>query len=164
MSRCGAGLCGGIIRKHRQTALRLLWWVYLALLFLLVVVKFQGSFAALAQRIRLYQTEGFVNYNLIPLRSVRVQVAHLPERWALMNLAGNLLPFLPFGALLPAAYWSFRSLGRVLAAGFLSVLVLECFQLVTKLGSFDVDDILLNLIGIALGYSMLLMLRRLSPH
>jgi glycopeptide antibiotics resistance protein len=29
---------------------------------------------------------------------------------------------------------------------------IEVFQYITKTGSFDVDDIILNMIGIALGY------------
>lgn len=35
---------------------------------------------------------------------------------------------------------------------FWSELLVECFQLVTRVGSFDVDDMLLNTLGGVIGY------------
>ena len=67
------------------------------------------------------------------------------------NLLGNVLIFLPFGFFMPMAseYKSF--LGTTVYSLSLS-LVIEITQLFMKVGSFDVDDLLLNTIGGMLGY------------
>ena len=67
--------------------------------------------------------------------------------WALKNLLGNLLPFIPFGFLLPIAYPRIKAL-----VGMFAVLFIEIFQYMTRLGSFDIDDIILNMVGVLSGY------------
>lgn len=81
----------------------------------------------------------------------------------LINLVGNVVVFMPFGFLVPVMYREqrkdvvyrghyFRSMLFVLLLGFLFSLVIEFIQLVTKVGCFDVDDLLLNTSGVLLGY------------
>jgi len=91
-------------------------------------------------------------YNIVPLDTIRRYVTldgTLVHAWPI-NLLGNIGVFVPFGFLIPLAtgwrWW------RSLSAFVLGVLVLEMLQLVTKRGSFDVDDVLLNAIGFAIGY------------
>lgn len=141
------------MRKQGKT-LTILWWVYIALLFIFVVVKFKGSFYELSDRINSYSTQGSINYNLIPFRSMSVQIERITQWWALKNLLGNIIPFIPFGFLLPITYKKFSSAIKVLSTGFVSILLIEIFQFFTKLGNFDVDDIILNMIGIVCGYLM----------
>ena len=64
--------------------------------------------------------------------------------WALKNLLGNLLPFIPFGFLLPIAYPRIKAFFKVFLVGMFAVLFIEIFQYMTRLGSFDIDDIILN--------------------
>lgn len=137
-----------------------LWWVYIALLFIFVVVKFKGSFHELSDRINAYSMPGFINYNLIPFRSISIQIEHITQWWALKNLLGNIIPFIPFGFLLPLAYKKSNSMIKVLSIGSVSVLLIEIFQFFTKLGSFDIDDIMLNIIGIICGYLTFLVIHR----
>ena len=148
------------MKKQVQKAIIILWWVYIALLFILVVVKFKGSFYELADRIKTYSMPGSINYNLIPFRSVSTQMKHITQWWALKNLLGNIIPFIPFGFLLPLAYKKCNSMIKVLSVGLASILLIELFQFFTKLGSFDIDDIILNIIGIFCGYLMFLGLNR----
>lgn len=68
--------------------------------------------------------------------------------WALKNLLGNLLPFIPFGFLLPIAYPRIKAF----LVGMFAVLFIEIFQYMTRLGSFDIDDIILNMVGVLSGY------------
>lgn len=142
---------------------RCLWRIYILFLFVFVVIKFNGSVEGLKERIEMYSQPGYRNYNLIPLRTIRMQLHYVRADWARLNLLGNVLAFLPFGFLLPLAYdGKVNSLGRVLGIGFVSVLAIELFQLFTKLGSLDIDDILLNLLGILGGYGLLCLLQRRS--
>lgn len=67
--------------------------------------------------------------------------------------AGNLLAFMPFGALLPMNFP--RGCGRfwrALPLFILGITGMETLQLITRLGCFDVMDIIINTIGFSLGY------------
>ena len=66
------------------------------------------------------------------------------------NLFGNVI-FMPFGFFMPMAS-KYRSLFSTVFYSFGLSLCVETFQLVTKVGSFDVDDLLLNTIGGLAGY------------
>ena len=78
----------------------------------------------------------------------------LGMRYVIINLLGNILAFVPFGYLLPKIVT--RKLGvfyTVLFTLEFSVFV-ELIQLVTRTGSFDVDDLILNTIGGLVGYTL----------
>ena len=99
------------------------------------------------------------NLNLIPLRSITVylyllirqpNVNLLPYAW--INFLGNLLLFLPLGFLLPCLSRRVRSWFRMQLTAFCLLLVVETLQLFTLLGSFDVDDMILNTMGVIIGY------------
>ena len=149
------------MRKQGKT-LTILWWVYIALLFVFVVVKFKGSFYELSDRINSFSMQGSINYNLIPFRSMSVQIERITQWWALKNLLGNIIPFIPFGFLLPITYKKFSSAIKVLSMGFVSILLIEIFQFFTKLGNFDVNDIILNMIGIVCGYLIFWVINQVS--
>lgn len=67
------------------------------------------------------------------------------------NLLGNVLVFVPFGFFMPLAS-RYRSFLVTAFDGFALSLCVETFQILTKVGSFDVDDLLLNTLGGILGY------------
>ena len=69
-----------------------------------------------------------------------------------LNVMGNVCVFVPFGAFLPALFAKCQKLVLVLLFSLEFSLAVELVQLVTKVGSFDVDDLLLNTIGGMLGY------------
>ena len=69
-----------------------------------------------------------------------------------LNLFGNILIFIPFAAILPVLFRGMRKAYRTIGLGILVSLWIEMLQLVTRVGSFDVDDILLNAVGCAAGY------------
>lgn len=113
---------------------------------------------------RPYTQQMFLQLNLAPLRTIRLYLRLLGSarffRLAVINLVGNVVMFLPLGALLPAVFSRLRRFCRTLAAGLLAVLAVELLQLFTLLGSCDIDDLILNLVGIALGYGLWRLLRK----
>ena len=83
--------------------------------------------------------------------------------WAcFMNIAGNVIAFMPCGYLIPAMFEGRRSFADAVFIGFMVSFIIECTQLVFKVGSFDVDDLLLNTIGAALGYIIWLAVHRFA--
>ncbi|RYZ23389.1 MAG: VanZ family protein [Chitinophagaceae bacterium] len=69
-----------------------------------------------------------------------------------LNIGGNLLGFMPLGALLPLCWARFRRLVPTVGAGLLLSGAIETFQLFSTAGDCDVDDLLLNGAGTALGF------------
>ena len=68
------------------------------------------------------------------------------------NIAGNIICFLPFGSILPVLNRRNASVFRIALFSFEFSFLLECAQLISKVGSFDVDDIVLNTAGGILGF------------
>ena len=76
--------------------------------------------------------------------------------WSVVNLLGNIFIFVPLGFFEPMASYR-RSFSGTVLDGFFVSLMVEVFQLIFKVGRFDVDDLLLNTIGVALGYMVFVM-------
>lgn len=73
---------------------------------------------------------------------------------AAINILGNIAMFVPFGAFLPAMWPKLQRAWKAIPAGLLTILLVETCQLFTLRGSWDVDDVLLNMIGISAGYAL----------
>ena len=125
------------------------WVCFIAYLLLLGYVLFYGSWfgredhAEYRYNLTLFQEIG--RYYGVGVRS---------GSWNLFlwNVVGNILVFVPFGMFLPRL---FRRCKNILFVTLLSLelsLIVEVIQLVSRVGSFDVDDLLLNTIGGMLGY------------
>ena len=102
--------------------------------------------------------------NLVPFRTIVPEFTALfADRGnhliAMVNLLGNILPFMPIGVLAPLIVRSV-SWRKALALGFFTGLTCEVLEVVFRVGIFDVDDILLNAIGVLLGYGVWAMFHR----
>ncbi len=96
-----------------------------------------------------------LRYNLILFTEIKRFWVYRKQLglWAcFMNIAGNVIAFIPCGYLIPAILERRRSFADAVYIGFLVSFIIECTQLVFRVGSFDVDDLLLNTIGAAIGY------------
>ena len=76
------------------------------------------------------------------------------KRHAVINLVGNVIMFVPLGALTAAIWERFRPLWRCLLWGGLMIVCVELIQLFALVGSCDFDDLLLNEVGIGMGYGL----------
>lgn len=103
------------------------------------------------------------SYNLVPFRTIWLYLSPgtpVSLQARLINLLGNVAVFMPVGFLLPVVLRSCRRL-LGLALWFLPfILLMETLQLVLRVGSFDVDDVLLNLLGVWAGALALRVLLR----
>lgn len=96
--------------------------------------------------------------NLIPFATAADFLRLLAEgqnmHHAVINLAGNVVMFVPLGVLLPLCSASLRRFGRCMAVCAACIVCVELMQLITRLGVCDIDDLILNLIGAAAGYGI----------
>ena len=73
-------------------------------------------------------------------------------RHCIINLAGNVFLFIPIGYFLPR-FWPFlRNFFSFLLTCTMAITLVELLQLVTLRGSLDIDDLILNLGGMLVGY------------
>ena len=75
-------------------------------------------------------------------------------RHAVVNLGGNVIMFVPLGFLVPCIWDRMGKFGWHCLAMVLTIVAVELLQLATGLGSCDVDDLMLNLIGTAMGFGL----------
>lgn len=101
---------------------------------------------------------GPLQYNIEPFRTIKLYVDlenGVSFTARLINLLGNVAVFIPFGLLLPLLN---RKLGSIIALTLCMapcILLLEALQMLLRLGSFDIDDLMLNLLGVWTGYIVL---------
>ena len=68
------------------------------------------------------------------------------------QIIGNTFMMFPLGVFLPCFWKKQKKFGVFVLTCFLSILCVEILQVLTLLGSFDVDDLILNLIGCSIGF------------
>ena len=101
------------------------------------------------------QVERGYRYNLMPFVEIRRFWKYrdqLGNFAVFSNIFGNVIGFLPWGFILPIIFRRMDRAFLIFLSGFLLSLIVEVIQLISKVGCFDVDDILLNTIGGVLGY------------
>lgn len=98
------------------------------------------------------------NLNLLPGDTIRrfLAVWNTPvyHRAAIVNLIGNVIMFIPLGFCLPWAHEGLRRFWKTLLLSAGIIVLVEIVQLATLLGHCDVDDLILNLIGVTAGYGL----------
>ncbi|HWI48401.1 MAG TPA: VanZ family protein [Rummeliibacillus sp.] len=86
-------------------------------------------------------------FMLVP-EAVPLQFPKLTFSW--LYELGNIVAFIPFGILIPLLYrLSFR---KFISLFVLTILILETLQSLTHLGTFDIDDVISNTLGAAIGF------------
>lgn len=140
-----------------------LFFIYIVMVLNFIVIKFNGNIYAVIHTIEMNMSwramdEGS-GINLVPFRTIGAYVSDLSFGVAFINIMGNIIPFIPMGFLLPMAFSSQRKIMKTMITCFLIILSIEVIQLMSFLGSFDVDDIILNLISCLIGYLLFLMFK-----
>lgn len=103
------------------------------------------------------------HYNLVLFKEIRrfIDNRHSLGFWAVVyNIAGNVVGFMPFGFYLPMLFKRIQGAFPVFLFSLLLSLVVETTQIVCKVGSFDVDDLLLNTLGGLAGYLVFWLVRK----
>jgi glycopeptide antibiotics resistance protein len=100
-----------------------------------------------------------VDHNFVPFETIAIWVANADSGFWIRQMVGNLLLLLPVGLLGPVALPWLDRWWRVLLAAFSLSLAIELAQLWIPDRAADVDDLLLNVVGAALGYAILSVVR-----
>lgn len=94
-------------------------------------------------------------YNLHPFQEIERFIIYRDQisGWSVfLNLYGNIIAFVPFGMLLRWARNKNTTFWQALLYSLMFTLAIEISQYITKLGVFDIDDIIMNTLGGIIGY------------
>ncbi|WP_248912431.1 VanZ family protein [Paenibacillus antarcticus] len=140
-----------IRKERRQYILGVLIIVYSACLLYWMFIGFG----------RTRHANGPLVYNVIPFETIGIFIRSIHQAsnvaW-IINLFGNIGVFIPFGLILPILFKRLRSYWRLMVYFFLIVTVLELSQMLLRAGSCDIDDVILNVTGVCIGYGILRLL------
>ena len=108
-------------------------------------------------------------YNLVPFLEIRRYMRNVETIGVYrvcINLIGNVAAFLPFGFILPGL-WPDGEKKHPLTMFFVAASFsasVEILQLVTRVGSCDVDDVILNTCGAMIGYLFYQVIRQMRIY
>ena len=99
-----------------------------------------------------------LKFNLVPFHTIHLfwdaLRSHTYRTAAVINLLGNILMFIPLGFLLPRVFPRLGRLRKTLLATAGIIVAVEVLQLLTLVGTCDIDDLILNILGAAIGYGI----------
>lgn len=69
----------------------------------------------------------------------------------IINIFGNILIFVPFG-FLGIVFPKLNQFWSLILDFLFAIIIVESLQYFTRLGVFDIDDVILNTVGVAIGF------------
>ena len=107
------------------------------------------------------------HYNLQPFREISRFLTYretIGFRGFVINLFGNIVVFMPWGFMVPVIRKKAYKFWYTAVSTFLLSLCIETIQLVTRVGSFDVDDLILNTLGGIAGFIVYFIVNTVRRH
>ena len=130
----------------------------LILVYICLVVVARFTFFPFSKVDGVIQPLVFDAARALPPRINLIPFVHLLDydvkREAILNVVGNTTMFLPLGIVWPVCFRQLNIPGKALAAGAGVSLTIELLQLPFFDRVSDVDDLILNTLGFALGYGL----------
>ncbi len=106
-----------------------------------------------------YQTI-YRNKNLVPFRTINQYLHEINDWYAFKNIIGNIVIFLPTGYILCYKKKSFITSMKIAA---IVIIAIELIQLFSLKGMCDIDDLILNLLGVSIGYTLRFAIEKIVP-
>ncbi|MDF9824279.1 glycopeptide antibiotics resistance protein [Breznakia sp. PF5-3] len=142
------------MKKVTNQPMKILFMIYMLFLFLFVIIKIDNGLRGI-NLFNIFDPNISLRVNLVPFETIQANFSAIQYGFygnAFFNLVGNTIAFLPLGFFLGYLYkYSFI---KTALLSFLISSSFEVFQLLTNLGRFDIDDIILNVGSIIIGYLM----------
>ncbi|MBS4203543.1 VanZ family protein [Lederbergia citrea] len=131
---------------------------FILYLFALMIILFLGSRGFQLSDLSMLE---YIRYssNFVPFKTINTYFNAIFDGSMNMdipikNLGGNFILFLPMGIYLPFFIKKINNVS-IFSISMITVLfVIEVLQLVTRRGSFDIDDLILNMLGALIGYGI----------
>ena len=145
-------------RSKGQVLLRMAFVAYVVWMLWLLFGQRLGT--------EIYSQELARSMNLQPFATIKHFLALLESdnpglvTHAKINLAGNVVMFIPLGFCLPRIFPKLRGFFKTFFFCFCLIVAVELLQYYSLLGTCDIDDLILNMVGITGGYAF----SRIKPY
>jgi glycopeptide antibiotics resistance protein len=105
------------------------------------------------------------NVNLIPFKTIIGYLTNPPNtKIAMTNIIGNILAFMPLGFLTPVIFKRLQLWFKVCILSFGVSMMIEITQILLRVGSADIDDLILNTLGGLIGYFLFIFSKIISAR
>lgn len=124
----------------------------------LVILLFLGSRSLLWSDLSLMEYVKSSS-NFLPFKTISTYITamfdgSMNRDIPIKNLFGNFILFLPMGIYLPYFAKRINKVRTFTFSMMILLLVIEVIQVVTRLGSLDIDDFILNMVGALIGFAI----------
>ena len=135
--------------------------LYLGILFIVIVLKFPTGLVSNTIKGWMKGAEvARLTPQLIPFKTIipYIQQARAITDWFVKNLACNIIMFMTYGFLYPFVMEKSiqKNCRRTILSAFILSVCIEIFQYISAFGHCDIDDVILNTVGAAIGYGLYL--------
>ena len=131
---------------------------FVVYIFAIVVLLFLGTRGSLGSDLTMIE---YIknSSNFVPFKTINTYIRALLDGSMnidipIKNLFGNLIMFLPGGIYLPYYIRKINKISVFLISMSILLVVIEVVQVVTRRGSFDIDDFILNMLGALIGFGI----------
>ncbi len=104
--------------------------------------------------------------NLIPFKTISLYIKWILDEnrnnntVPIVNLSGNLILLFPLGFILPDLFSKLKNFFFYILACTGLLAIIEFVQLLTRRGSFDIDDFILNMLGAVIGFVLFFLIKK----
>lgn len=157
-------ICANLKTKSfslKREALQLLFLINLAVISRMVFHPMATVDGAVQPLIFEFATAFPFRLNLIPFVNL---LDYESKRDLLLNIIGNCTMFIPTGILTPVLYRHLDSFKKTVLTGFLISLAIEIIQLPFAVRASDIDDLILNTLGVMAGYGIHVLVKKLKAR
>lgn len=138
----------------KKTLKLILWGAFAVYLLALLYILFLSR----PPRIQYSVSEYFLmKMNLLPFKTIVHYISIYSYGYAslaIRNIVGNFLLFLPMGAFLPCLFKKTNKFWKIIIVVTATVLLVEILQGLLRVGTPDIDDLILNLSGAIFGFAI----------
>ncbi len=137
-----------------KTVCYIIFMLYLMCLTKIILFKYSSSIDVI-ENIFKGELNGFRSINIIPLNSIIDFIKIISEGYftrGFNNIIGNIFVFVPLGYFLTMLFKKTKKLRYTILFSLIFSLIYESLQYFLYLGSADIDDIILNLLGAIIGF------------
>ena len=165
-----AGLFLSKYKKNNKPMKINLWIFFILYVMLFITLTLFDGFYGRRGFTSIHWTKDlFRNYmqnsmNIIPFKTIIGYMKFTNNtsiRIIITNIVGNIIACMPFAFFLPLLFKRQNNLKLFTLTMILIVLIIELLQFITLSGSFDIDDLILNVLGAIILY-MILKIKRID--
>lgn len=115
----------------------------------------------------LHDKEGVPYANIVPFKEIKRfinGIEYIGIANVIYNIAGNIIMFMPFGFFVPVIFRFRIGFFLTLLMGCAFSAICELIQYIIRVGTCDIDDVILNTTGVVLGFLILVIVRAIVRH